>query len=558
MAVVSQSGGCSFTLLNRAWRSGIGVSHVAVAGNELDISIPEFIEYYLHRPEVRSVACYIEAIRDPDGLRQVGALASELGKPVFVMKSGISESGQRAAAAHTGALATRDVVCDAAFRQWGLIRARTFDELIGAAALAGRFGAVGAQRFGVYAQGGGLAVVASDMFGAAHLDLAELSESTAARLHERMPDTTPGNPFDSGGQFLTAGVGVLTDALVDFACEESISSVVYMLMPVAGARLATYTEGIVKAAAQSTKPSVVLQYGAGTITQEATDQFIEAGILVLDPPEAGVSALALWSGSASRLDHEARDRPRRSSDKAGARGRMLVARWRAEGRRVVSEHDAGELLQFYGLRCARQTLVTDAAQLASATRGRVPPYVVKISSDDIPHRSDVGGVALGLANADEVAAAYHRVLASVRAARPQAVIQGVTVSETAPRGFELIVGMVPDDVFGPTVLVGLGGINAEMLKTTALRLPPLDASTSLEMIDELHGAALLQGKRGQSAVDVEAVVDVIVRFSELAVDLAEELTSVELNPLIAGPVGQGAIAVDALIELTRLPVADSD
>lgn len=550
IAVVSQSGGCSFTLLNRAWRSGVGVSHVAVAGNELDISIPEFIEYYLGLDEVKAVACYIEAIRDPAGLRRVGQLAADLGKSVFVMKAGVSEPGKRAAAAHTGALATSDAVCDAAFGQWGLIRARTFDELIGAAALAARFGPVDAQKFGVYAQGGGVAVVASDLFAGADLQLAQLSLATAGRLKKLMPDTTPGNPFDSGGQFLAAGAGVLTEALTDFAADPDVSAVAYFLMPVAGVRLEVYTEGILNAAAGSAKPSVVLQYSAGALTQPATDRILDAGVLLLDPPEAGVSALRLWSGSAGHR-RRARREPSRLTDPAVAiRARDLAAAWRASGRLTISEHDAGDLLELYGIARVRQLLVTSESQMAAAAGCLRPPYVVKISSDDVPHRSQAGGVVTGVPDARAAVDAYQDVRRNVLQEHPAATIDGVTISETAPRGQELIVGSRLDPTFGPTVMLGRGGIETEAWADSAVRLPPLDHRAAGEMIDGLRVAPLLRPSPGRPGCDLDALAEVAIRVGELALDLGEALLAFELNPVIAGPVGNGVTAVDALIELS--------
>lgn len=550
VAVVSQSGGCSFTLLNRAWRLGMGIGHVAAAGNELDISIAEFLEYYLMQPEVRSAACYMEAVRDAEGLCRVGALSARLGKPVFVMKSGFSEPGRRAAAAHTGALATSDVMCSAAFEQWGLIRARTFDELISAAGLAAHYGEAEEQSFGVYAQGGGLAVVASDLFAGAGLSLAEIGPATAARLKALMPDTTPANPFDSGGQFLSSGAAVLTEALTEFVGDPAITSAVYMLMPVAGARLAVYTEGIVNAARDSPKPSIVMQYGAGAISQESTDRIVEAGILLLDPPEAGISALRLWSGSASRATRLSR-RPRRRSDPgAAAQARALVRAWRAAGRCLVTEHEMGGLLDAYGIGHARQVVVTDESQIAAAAAELRPPYAVKIVSDRIAHKSDVGGVVLGLVNEPEVARARRDVIANVRHARPDIAARAVAICEMAPAGIELIVGATRDETFGPAVLLGVGGIYAEIMQDAAVRLAPLGEPDAIAMIDRLRGSSLLRGTRGRPGVDLAALVDAVIRVGELAIDLGDDLKALDMNPVIAGPVGAGVVAADALLELS--------
>jgi acyl-CoA synthetase (NDP forming) len=548
IAIVSQSGGCSFTLLNRAWRNGIGVGHVAVAGNEIDVTIPDFIEYYLEQTDVASIACYMEAVRDPTGLRRVGELAARTGKSVFVMRSGSSELGQRAAAAHTGALATSDAVCDVALEQWGLIRARTFDELISAAAISARYGPVGEQRFGVYAQGGGLAVVASDLFDNAGLALAELAPSTAERLKARLPDTTPGNPFDSGGQFLSQGPEVLADALNDFTADPDVTAGVYMLMPVAGTRLAIYTDAVVTAVRSSAKPTIVLQYGAGAITRESTERIVDCGVPLLDPPEAGIRALRLWSGSASRAPTDCQS-PRLSDPAAAAATRIMVDEWRGAGRFTVSEHDAGRLLAGYGIDHVRQRLVTSETELADVVSELTAPYVVKIASDDVVHRSEVGGVRLGLTDHESVLQAYRKVLANVKAAYPEAVVQGVTVCETAPAGLELIIGVTRDDTFGPVVMLGVGGVHAEMWQDTTLRLPPFAASDVEAMIDRLRSAPLLRGTRGTPAIDLNALIDLVVRVGELAIDFGDTLAAFEMNPVIASPTQGSLKAADALIEL---------
>ena len=260
IAVVSQSGGCGFTLVDRAWSLGIGVSHLAVAGNEIDVSIPELIAYYLTRPDVRTVLCYLEAIRDPEGLRAVGELSARTGKSVFVMKTGTTERGQRAAAAHTGALATSDAVCDSAFGQWGLGRARTFDELIGAAALAA--GSVpSARRHSVSTHRAAVWPWSRPIFSPQPAwNFPDWQTAAVQHLKEIMPDTTPANPFDSGGQFWlrrrTADRGSH-----HFAADPDLSACVF---PDAGgrARLDIYTRGHPGRDGQH-QAVVVLQYRAG-------------------------------------------------------------------------------------------------------------------------------------------------------------------------------------------------------------------------------------------------------------------------------------------------------
>ena len=470
VAVVSQSGGLGFTIVNRAWALDLGVGHLAVAGNEVDVTIPELASWYIERPDVRSVACYMESIRDVTGLRKLGERSVELGKPVFVLKSGRSEQGQRAAAAHTGALATSDAVCGAVLAQWGLHRVETLDGLVNAAALTAHAEAPAAGGVGVYCQGGGIAVVVSDLMAEAGVELPDLAPATSSALRELLPDSSASNPFDSGGQFLSIGPEPLIEALGQFDSDPSVSVLVVMAMPVLGERAAVYAEAIERAAVASTKPYVVVEYGAGELTNEATTRFKQAGMAVLDPPAGAVEGLATWLRSGlltERAPHEPADDPSRQSA-----AKALVERWRTAGRRTVPEHEAVELLELYGIKTARQELVRTSEGALSAA-GRLGGLVVmKIASPDLPHRSDVGGVRLRVDPTD-AGDVFLELMQSVAAAAPGAVIDGVSIVEMVEPGLELILGAHRDPTFGLVVLAGLGGVLTEVLDDASVRVPPL-------------------------------------------------------------------------------------
>jgi acyl-CoA synthetase (NDP forming) len=547
VAVVSQSGGCGFTMVNRAWNLGVGIGHLAVVGNEADIGLAELVAYYLSRDDVGTVLCYMEAVRDPAGLRHVGALSVAAGKPVFVMKTGSSPQGQRAAAAHTGALATADSVFSAALQEWGLGRASTFDSLIAAGALTSRFAAPQRGAVGVYTQGGGLAVVAADLFAGAGITLPPISPGTADQIKHLMPDTTPGNPFDSGGQFLSSGVDLLVEGLSAFAADPNLDVIVHCAMPVLGHRQQVYCEGIARVATASPKPNVVLQYGAGSLTEPADAIFGAAGLLVVDPPEAGAEAVKLWLDSGRRRPPRP-SAPLRRPDAVARQARRLLSGWQARGPAVVGEHQAVKLLDLYGLPVARQVVIATPDEAPVATAALRAPYVVKVASSGLAHRSDFGGVIVGIGDASGVAGAVDTVMARARAAHPQATIEGAIVAEMAPAGTELIAGIQRDPSFGPVVMLGLGGVWAETLNDTALRLPPIDEGAAMEMLQSLRGAALLFGGRGQAALDVGALVAVIVALGELALDAGDLLQSLDVNPLIAH--AGGLVAVDALAELS--------
>jgi len=547
IAVVSQSGGCGFTLVNRAWSLGVGIGHLAVAGNESDVTIPELISYYLDQDDIRVVLCYMEAIRDAAGLRDVARQSHECGKPIFVFKAGTTAAGQRAAAAHTGALATSDVTLDAALAQWGIGRAHTFDVLLAAGALAARFDPPTSSRLGIYAQGGGMSVVTSDMFTDRGLILPSLEPSTVHRLKELMADTTPGNPFDSGGQFLSSGVELLVEALHTFTEDPNLDFIVYCLMPVAGLRTKVYAEGIARASKASDKPSMVMHYRAGEITAEASEIFDDAGLLVFDPPEAAIDGVALWLAGARRAASKAVDC--RVDEHRAAQARSLVEGWREGSVKTVSQGASQDLLDLYDITHGRWTLARTAEQAAQTVGSFGVLVAMKVESFDLPHRSDFGGVILNVADPDQASKVFDTLIERARATDPAARIDGVLVAEMARPGVELIGGISVDPALGPAVLIGMGGVMAEIFNDVSIRLPPLDEELAEEMLRSLKSAPVLFGHRGASGVDIAAATSFLVRLGEMATDLGHLVTAVDLNPVVVRAPGEGLEVLDVLVEI---------
>jgi acyl-CoA synthetase (NDP forming) len=508
------------------------------------------MSYYLEREDVRVVLCYMEAIRDPVGLKEVARLACVMKKPVFVLKAGTSEAGQRAAAAHTGALAASDAICDAAFRQWGLVRASTFDVLIAAGALASRFDAPTQGRFGVYAQGGGMSVMTSDMFSDRGLHLPNLEPSTTRHLKELLADTTPGNPFDSGGQFLSSGVELLVEALNSFAEDASFNFLVYCLMPVAGLRSKVYAEGIARAAQTSRKPGIVLQYGAGEITEEASRVLRGAGLLVLDPPDAAIDALPLWLASAivTNAAKPPNDSVRVDESRAMS-ARAMVNDWKQHGVVTASQWASQPLIDLYGIPHSRQSLARTVEEAVDVVTDFGTPVAMKIESADLPHRSDFGGVILNVIGPESTRDAFELLLQRASAVNPQARVSGVLIAEMAKSGIELVAGINVDQTLGPAVVVGMGGVMAEIFSDVSIRLPPIDDFLADEMLRALKGSALLFGHRGTSGVDIPALRRLLVRLGEVATDLDRSVRAIDLNPLVVYPPDHGLEVLDVLVEM---------
>jgi acetate---CoA ligase (ADP-forming) len=537
IAIVSQSGGIGFTILNRAYSRAIGAGQLVVAGNELDITIPDFINALASLDGVRAIACYIEAVRDAPGLIDAAANARRLGIPIVMMKTGRSLKGARAAAAHTGALATSSAVFDGVMRQAGVIMTANFDELIDTAALFARFGPSPRGGFGVYGMGGGLSVVLADLFENAGLDLAEPAPATKAAIKEILPDTTPGNPLDSGGQFLTAkGDPLLPPVLKLFADDPAFGALVYGCMPVLHTRERIYGEAITAAAAVVEKPSVALHYGAPGLTDGMVAALRLAGLLVFDPPEAGVRALRNWSlwraGPAAVVPE------RRPAD---ALLDKQVSALRTAGRRIITEYDAGALMRACGIPVAQSAIATSEDAAVAAAEGMGVAVVLKALSPEVTHRARAGVIALGVRGETGVRAAWHAITTRV-AAIPGATLEGVLIQEMLPSGLELVAGLKRDPQFGPVVLLGLGGVLVERLNRVAIRRPPLDLAVVADMLDQAGiDDLVVEGEVDQLLVILNGLVT-------LAASGGGSVAEIDLNPILKGADGR-LRAADALVVL---------
>lgn len=545
-AIVSQSGGNSLAVLIRAASMGIGIGHLATVGNETDVALDELILYYLSRDDVKAVVCYIESIRNPEMLREVGRRSAETGKPIFVLKGGRTPEGQRAAVAHTGALATSNLMGEAAFRQWGFREVSNIEALVACAGLAGKYKAPIDGKVGVYGSGGGTTVLSTDMMSRNKVSIPAPSDETRRWLKERLPDTTPGNPFDSGGMFLTMAPGTLNEALTQFSADENFDVMAYVFGPVLSARAQVYRGGIIdaaKSAEAAGKPNFVLHWGAGQLIQESIDAFRNAGVLTLEPPDAAAEALGLWLrpsptfGGADKPIDEARAK----------RTRDLIAGWKAAGRKLVDEFDTLSLLQDYGLPVPRFCKVNSVGDVDAAFASMGGTIAVKVLSEALPHRSEVGGVILGVKTAQEAREAFEQVCAAaLKTVKPEQ-IDGVLFEEMLAPGLEMIAGLRRDPSLGMAVVFGFGGVLAEVIEDVTVRFPPFSTVEAKEMIGDLRGARLIGGYRNIEGTDPENVAAFLAALATLATDLPPEVVAIDLNPVILNR--SGLRIADGLLEL---------
>jgi acetyl coenzyme A synthetase (ADP forming)-like protein len=527
----SHSGAVCTAILDWSRDHGIGFSLFASLGNQADVNETDLIAALAGDGETRVILGYLEGVAD--GRAFVAALAAAAArKPCVLMKAGRSAEGARAVSSHTGALAGSDRAFDAAVRQAGAVRAESLEELfdVARALEAGR--TPPGRRVIVVTNGGGLGILATDAAHDAGLDVAPLPAEAQARLRAVLPPhAAVTNPVDLIGDAPPARYGAALEALAPEA-----ASLVVLVAPQAATDAAGIARALLGATRGRTAPVLAVLTG-GARLRPGVVALEEAGVPCYPFPERAVRALARMVALTER-----RPAPSDAAPVAiePARRAAALARARAAGR--LGLLDAAPLLEAYGIdvvpaRLARSP--AEAADIAAALGGTI---ALKIVSPDIPHKSDVGGVALDLTPPTAGAAAA-RMLAEVARRRPDARVDGVLVQAMAGGdGAELLLGMVRDPQFGPLVVVGFGGIFVEILGDTAMRLAPVTHAEARAMLDELRMAPALKGARGRPPVDLDALADVIVRFGRLAAD-TPELAELEINPLLATPAGARALDV---------------
>jgi len=537
IGMVSQSGAFGAYAYSMARERGLGLSHWISTGNEADIDVADCIGWLVQDPDTRVIMAYMEGCRDGDKLRQALAAARAADKPVVVTKIGRTQAGAQAAASHTAALAGDDAVYDALFRQYGALRVRTIEEFFNVGYAFDTWKRrPGGRRLGVFTISGGVGALMADEAADTGLALPAPAQAAQARLLERVPFASARNPIDVTGQAVSEP-GLLLATAEDMLADGRYDALAVFLAAAGSSEALWPTFEAFARQLQTRHPDVPLALCA--LFPPARRRELERlGCLVFADPSAAVRTIA----AVARLaDTDA------GAAASSAGTEAADAAPTQPLRSHYNEVQAMALLRSAGLPASPCVLATDADAAARAAAQLGGPVVLKVVSSDILHKSDVGGVKLGLSGEDAVRRAYADILASVGRHLPQARIDGVLVAPMAPRGVECIAGVHDDPVFGPVVMFGLGGVFVEVMKDVSFRLAPFGQSEALSMIREIKGYAILQGARGAAPCDVDALADALVALSRLAHARRGALRSVEINPLLALPEGQGVLALDAVV-----------
>jgi acetate---CoA ligase (ADP-forming) len=522
---------------------GVAFSRWVPTGNELDLEVADFIEYFAHDDDTSVIAGYFEGFRDPPKLRRALEAANAQHKPVVALKMGATSAGTRMASSHTGHLAGSDAVVEGLFRQYGVVRVNDLDELLETAALFAKLPEGTGPRCCLYSISGGSGTLMAEVAEASGVPVPILSAKTRAALREIIPDyLTVDNPVDNGAQFLVQAPVEDRKRVFDLvAADPDVDVIVIGLTGALGRLTDRFAEDIVAFVDQIPKP-IVVTWNSFKTDEKGFRLLVEAGVPMFRSFRNCFGALRAFA----RYQEAAK----------GFRVRKQVAkRLPPEAAAVLSEAspargplgaDASRrLLESFGVPMAGEGLAHSAAEAGRLARSIGFPVVMKIASPDFPHKSDAGLVRLGVASAGQASATYNELVARATKAKKRARIEGVQIQEQVEGGVEMIVGVTRDPVFGPAVLVGTGGVFAEVLGDVSVRPLPLDRRDAEEMVRSLRGYALLEGVRGGAKADVKALVDVILAVARLAVAAGDRVAELDLNPVVVRP--RGAVAVDSLV-----------
>lgn len=555
ISFISQSGALCTSVLDFAAEADIGFSKFISIGNKADVDELDLLQYLHQDYDTKVIIIYLEELRrGPEFIEAVKKITSGYNStPVLVIKSGRTSAGAMAAASHTGALAGSEAVYDAIFEQSGIIRADSIGELFNyASAFAFKHKSpLGkltrklprGNRVAIITNAGGPGIVATDMTVSSGLELAKFSEETVQTLAGHLPPTANlHNPVDVIGD---ATQDRYENALATVIKDEGVDGALVILTPQSMTNALGTAEAVVRIARSSNKP--LLSCFMGVIDVSPGVKYLqESGYPVFRLPEDAAKAFGAlyqysrWLGRQELAPYDMRH------DKTRASG--IIAGCLAAGRNYLGELDGLDLLACYGFNVLPTELATTREAAANIAESIGFPVVMKIVSPQIIHKSDAGGVVVGLENRDEVIEAFERIIAGAKAYDSHAVIEGVLVQKMAPKGEEVILGMNRYPIFGPLLMFGFGGVFVEVFKDVQFRLAPVDRYEARRMIRGIQAVKLLEGFRGRPKADLDAIEKLIVSLSEMALN-HPEISEMDLNPLIVHPEGKGITVADCRIIL---------
>jgi acetyl coenzyme A synthetase (ADP forming)-like protein len=543
ISVISQSGALCVAILDWASQQKLGLGKVISIGNKADLNEADFLQALAEDKETGVIASYLENIKEGNKFLRIAEEAAAI-KPVVILKVGVTQAGAKAASSHTGSLAGADIAYGAAFKRAGVIRAENFEALFDYAQVFASQPLPHGKRVAVITNAGGPGIMAADAAESLGLKMVTPGEATKAKLRPLLPAAASvGNPVDVIGD---AAPDLYINSLKVLQEDDDIDAIVVVVTPQNMTQPSVLAERL--AATHNGKKPLLTTFMGGEAVEDAKAKLMAAGIPNYPSPERAMDSLR------ALCDYAAwRRRPPR-----------IVARFPVNRRRVdrvlqmhvrsgqaqVGEVDAKEILRAYDFNILDGYIARTTDEAVEIAERIGYPVVLKISSPDIIHKSDFGGVRINLANAEQVRDAFDLMMLRIHRRAPNANLRGAYVEKMGHRGREVILGMTRDPQFGPMLMFGLGGIFVEVMKDVTFHLAPITAEEAMQMLKGTRSYALLQGARGQAPVDLEAIAGALQRISQLATDYPE-IMELDINPFIVGPVGTEPYVADARMTLAQ-------
>jgi acetyltransferase len=544
IAFMSQSGALCTAILDWSKASGIGFSRFVSMGNKADVDEVKLLQAWNDDPHSRVILAYLEGISDGPAFVSVARRVTR-NTPVVAIKSGATAAGTKAASSHTGSLTGSESAYEAAFTQSGILRARSMEELFDFALAFAYQPPIQGNRIAIVTNAGGPGIITTDAIErSTSLKMAEFSKETITRLQKDLPPTANVfNPVDVIGDARSDRYRVALDAVL---ADSNVDAALILLTPQADTDNEGVADVVIELGRKYEKPVATSFMGAVSLV-EALEILNQNRVPNYAFPERAVSALAAM---ASHYVWKQQPEPEYVHYEADqGRVRKLFDKVRESGRVELGELEAREVIEAYGMRLPQSRLARSPEEAVQIANEFGYPVVMKISSPDILHKSDIGGVKVGLADSSSVRDNYELIEYRARKYSPNARVWGMLVQEMVRKGRELLVGVSRDPQFGPLVAVGMGGIYVEVLKDVAFRLAPISKQEIHTQLRAIRTFPLLRGVRGEPPADLDAIEDVVLRISQLVTDFPE-IVEMDINPLVVHNKGEGAIVLDARIILS--------
>lgn len=541
---ISQSGALGTAILDWAKTNKIGFSKFVSLGNKADISENDLFDDWENEKDTEVITAYLEGVKYGREFIRISSKVSKK-KPIIVIKSGNTDAGARAVSSHTGTLAGSAKAYEAAFKQAGIIRANTIRDLFNYAKAFSYQPLPKGKKVAIITNAGGPGIMATDECEKSDILLASLEKETIDGLKEFLPEAANFyNPIDILGDALADRYKKTLEVVIK---DNNVNAIVMLLTPQAMTQPLKTARAIVEVMENSGKSITVLtSFMGGSEVEKAVKFLAEKNIPNFDIPEEAIDTLKVM------MEHtdwkSRRSFPIEDFNVDKGRVKKIFYQCQSEGRLELGEMEAREILEAYDIRMPKAELACDIDE-AKEIAGRIGyPLVLKIVSPNILHKTDVGGVKIGIDNEKELEENYNQILFSVSKYMPDANIRGILVQEFIKDKKETIIGMSEDPQFGPMIMFGLGGIYVEALKDVSFRIAPLSRQVAREMVEEIKTIKLLKGIRGEDPSDIDSIIEIILRVSQLVTDFPE-IIEMDINPLFVKKQGEGSIAGDVRIRI---------